>query len=154
MQLDALLFRLIHAFFVVDLHDVLRVELHILAVERELHTAADAQPHTVGDLAVQLDRFTLRHTAADDERALIVRNLEQHRPDTGAARLVAVELEDLALDHDMTGLGRQFADGQHAALGDLAAHDDTAAAAHLAAGVFHHVGKGLRRRLDADVDAL
>ena len=63
----------------------------------------------------------------------------------GAARLVAVELEDLALNDDVTGLWRQLADGEHSPLCNLAAHDDTAAAAHLAASVLQHVGKGLRR---------
>jgi len=154
MQLHSLLFRLVHALLVVDLHDILRVELHILAVEGKLHAAADTQPHTVGDPAVQLDRFALGHTAADDERALVVRDLKQHRPDAGTPRLMAVELEDLALDHNMAGLGRQLADGEHTSLGDLMAQNDAAAAAHLSPRVFHHVGKGLRGRLDADAHAL
>ena len=154
MQLHALFLRRVQALLVLDLHDVLRVELHILAVEGKLHAAADAQPHTVGDFAVQLHRLALGKTPADDDRALIVRHFEQHRPYARTARLVAVELEDLALDNNMTGLGRQLADGEHPPLCDLASHDDAAAAAHLAPGTFHHVGKGLRRRFGADVHAL
>ena len=136
MQLDALFLRRVRALGVVDLHDVLRVELHVLTIVGELHAAADAQPHADADLAKKLCRLALGHAAADEERAFVVRHFEQHRPDAGAARLVAVELEDLALDH---------ADGEHSPLCNLAAHDDTAAAAHLAASVLQHVGKGLRR---------
>ena len=145
MQLDALFLRRVRALGVVDLHDVLRVELHILTIVGELHAAADAQPHADADLAEKLRRLALWHAAADEERAFVVRHFEQHRPDAGAARLVAVELEDLALNDDVTGLWRQLADGEHSPLCNLAAHDDTAAAAHLAASVLQHVGKGLRR---------
>jgi len=71
----------------VDLHDVLRVELHILTIVGELHAAADAQPHADADLAEKLRRLALWHAAADEERAFVVRHFEQHRPDAGAARL-------------------------------------------------------------------
>ena len=111
MQLDALFLRRVRALGVVDLHDVLRVELHILTIVGELHAAADAQPHADADLAKKLRRLALGHAAADEERAFVVRHFEQHRPDAGAARLVAVELEDLALNDDVTGLWRQLADG-------------------------------------------
>ena len=154
MQLHALFLRRVLALLVLDLHDVLRVELHILAIEGKLHAPADAQPHAVGDLAVQLDRLALRKTPADDERALVVRHLKQHRPHARAARFVAIELEDFALDNDVAGLGRQLADGKHSPLCDLASHDDAAAAAHLAARVFHHIGKSLRRGFDVNVHAL
>ncbi len=133
-----------------DLHDILRVELHVLAVEGQFHPAAHAQPHARRDLAAQLDRLALRyHIAADHQRAFIVRDLKQHRPHSGAARLVAVELEHLPLDHDLPRLGRQLAEGQHTPSGDLAAQNDAAAAADLAARGFRHVGEALRRGADA-----
>jgi len=69
MQLDALFLRRVRALGVVDLHDVLRVELHILTIVGELHAAADAQPHADADLAKKLRRLALGHAAADEEIA-------------------------------------------------------------------------------------
>ena len=140
VQLHALFRRVVHASLMLDRLNVARIELHILAVEGQLHRAADAQPHARRDLILHLRDLPLVHVAPDTDGAGVIGHLQNHDPHTGAARFMAVELKDLALDHHTAALSGQLSHRQDIAL-DLPAHDDPAARIDPSACALLQIGK-------------
>ena len=130
VQLHPLLRGRVLAALMGNLHDVVGLELNVLAVTGQLRLPLHPQPHTGGDGALQGQRLLPLGIFAHGDGALIVRHVKAQHPHTGALGLPALGGKDLALHDGRTHFHVQLRHGDGLAL-DLLAQQHLGAAAFL-----------------------
>ena len=125
VQLHALLRRVVGANDLLALHDVARLEHHVLVVLAVVDLALNAQPHTLVDKADDALVIVRAQKSRHAHAARAVGHIKREHGRAVFGNLAAADGKHLALERDIAALERELVHGRDVcALRDGLAHED------------------------------